>query len=125
MTGTELLARVRQFFPTARRGLLITWGEMSTPAPFLEAAALGWLEFYLVKPTWSPDERFHRVITGSLEEWWREEGGPSEGVLVTVIGDEPSARVHEIRDVLARNSVPFGFYPSESRRARRRCASWA
>jgi len=114
MTGPELLARVRQFFPTARRGLLISWGDMSAPAPFLEAAALGWLEFYLAKPTWSPDERFHRVITGSLEEWWREEGGRSEGVMVTVIGDEPSARVHEIRDVLARNSVPFGFHPRES-----------
>ena len=114
MTGTRLLARVRQVFPTARRGLLITWGDMSAPAPFLEAAALGWLEFYLAKPTSSPDERFHRVITGSLEEWWRERGGWSEGVMVTVIGDEPSARVHELRDLLARGSVSFGFYPSNS-----------
>jgi thioredoxin reductase (NADPH) len=114
MGGTELLARVRQFFPTARRGLLVTWGDRSAPAPFLEAAALGWLEFYLIKPTWSPDEQFHRVITESLEGWWREQGGRSEGVMVTVIGDESSARVHELRDVLARNNVPFGFYPSDS-----------
>ena len=112
MSGTELLARVRQLFPTARRGLLIPWGERSAPAPFLEAAALGQLEFYLNRPAWSPDEQFHRVITGSLEEWWREQGRRSE--LVTVIGDDPSARVHEIRDVLARNNVPFGFYPSDS-----------
>src|SRR5215472_3320755 len=118
MGGTELLARVRQFFPTARRGLLITWGDMSAPAPFLEAAALGWLEFYLAKPTGSPDEQFHRVITGSLEEWWREQGGRFEGVMVTVIGDEPSARVHELRDLLARNSVPFGFSPSDSTEGR-------
>ena len=96
----------------ARRGLLISWSERSTPAPFLEAAALGWLEFYLPKPTWSPDEQFHRVVTGALEEWWREHGGRFESV--TVIGDDPSARVHEIRDLLARNSVPFGFYPSGS-----------
>jgi thioredoxin reductase (NADPH) len=114
MTGTEFLARVRQFFPTARRGLLITWGDMAASAPFLEAAALGWLELYLVKPTGSPDEHFHRVITGSLEEWWREQGGRSEGLMVTVIGDEPSARVHELRDLLARGSVPFGFYPRDS-----------
>src|SRR6185436_623614 len=112
MSGTQLLARVRQFFPTARRGLLIPWGERSTPAPFLEAAALGQLEFYLNKPELSPDEQFHRVITGSLEEWWRERGRRSE--LVTVIGDDPSARVHEIRDVLTRNNVPFGFYASDS-----------
>src|SRR6201982_3869824 len=112
MSGTQLLARVRQFFPTARRGLLIPWGERSAPAPFLEAAALGQLEFYLNRQAWSPDEQFHRVITGSLEEWWREQGRRSE--LVTVIGDDPSARVHEIRDVLARNNVPFGFYASDS-----------
>ena len=112
MSGTQLLARVRQFFPTARRGLLISWGERSTPAPFLEAAALGQLEFYLNRPVWSPDEQFHRVITGSLEEWWREQGRRSE--LVTVIADDPSARGHEIRDMLARNNVPFGFYPSDS-----------
>ena len=114
MGGTQLLARVRDIFPTARRGLLVTWGDMAARAPFLEAAALGWLEFYLIKPTWSPDEQFHRVITGSLEEWWREQGGRSEGVMVTVIGDEPSARVHELRDLLTRGSVAFGFYPSDS-----------
>src|SRR5215470_2113140 len=112
--GTQLLARVRGIFPTARRGLLVTWGDMTAPVPFLEAAALGWLEFYLIKPTWSPDEGFHRVITESLEGWWREQGGRSEGAMVTVIGDEPSARVHELRDVLARGNVPFGFHPSDS-----------
>src|SRR5215468_8238572 len=114
ISGTELLARVRQFFPTARRGLLITWGDMAAPAAFLEAAALGWLEFYLIKPRSSPDEQFHRVITGSLEEWWREQGGWPEGGMVTVIGDEPSARVHELRDLLTRGSVSFGFHPSDS-----------
>src|SRR5215469_1374520 len=114
MGGTQLLARVRQFFPAARRGLLITWRDMAARAPFLEAAALGWLEFYLVKPAWSPDEHFHRVITGSLEEWWREQGGRSEGVMVTIVGDEPSARVHELQDLLARSSIPFGFYPRDS-----------
>src|SRR5262249_3459734 len=66
----------------------------------------GW-EFSRAKPAWSPDEGFHRVITGS-----------PEGVMVTVIGDDRSARVHELRDVLARNSVPFGFHPGGSPRGR-------
>src|SRR5215467_15936783 len=35
MGGTQLLARVRDIFPTARRGLLVTWGDMTAPAPFL------------------------------------------------------------------------------------------
>src|SRR5262249_4084245 len=36
MGGTQLLASVREFFPTARRGLLIFWGDMSPAAPFLK-----------------------------------------------------------------------------------------
>jgi thioredoxin reductase (NADPH) len=112
ITGTEFLARVKQLIPTARRGLLISWGDRSTSAPILEAAALGWMEFYLPKLAWSPDEQFHRTVTESLEEWWRERGGRYEAV--TVIGAELSSRTHEIRDVLSRNSVPFSFYPSDS-----------
>ena len=116
MTGTEFLARAKQVIPTARRGLLISWGDRAASAPILEAAALGGMEFYLPKPGWSPDEQFHRAVTESLEEWWREQGGRFEAV--TVIGEELSARAHEIRDVLARNSVPFAFYPRDSEEGR-------
>lgn len=85
ISGPELLARVKGIFPTAQRGLMTSWGDRSADAPILEAAALGWMEFYLAKPAWSPDERFHRIVTGALEEWWREQGGRFEAV--TVVGD--------------------------------------
>ena len=120
MTGTEFLTRVKDVIPTARRGLLIAWGDPSTTGPILEALALGQMEFYLPKPVWSPDEQFHRAITESLDEWWREQGGRFEAV--TVIGEEPSVRTHEIRDILARNSVPFGFYRSDSAEGRQALA---
>ena len=42
-----------------------------------------------------------------------------------MIGEEPSVRTHEIRDVLARNNVPFGFYRSDSAEAARRSRGWA
>jgi thioredoxin reductase (NADPH) len=116
MTGTEFLARARELHPTARRGLLISWEDRSVGAAILEAVALGQIEFYLPKPAWSPDEQFHRVITESLEQWWRRQGGRFEAV--TVIGEEPSARAHEIRDILTRNNVPFGFIRSDSSDAR-------
>jgi thioredoxin reductase (NADPH) len=32
--------------------------------------------------------------------------------------EEPSVRTHEIRDILARNSIPFGFYRSDSAEGR-------
>ncbi len=106
-TGAQFLARVRELYPAARRVLLISWGDQSAPAPIVAAAALGQIDFCLPKPVWSPDEQFHRAITESLEQWWRQQGG--QFAAVTVIGTEPSARVHEIRDLLTRNSVPFGF----------------
>jgi thioredoxin reductase (NADPH) len=120
MTGTEFLARVKDIVPTARRGLLIAWADPSTSGPIVEALALGQMKFYVPKPAWSPDEEFHRAITESLEEWWREQGGRFEAV--TVIGDEPSVRIHEIRDILARNYVPFGFYRSDSAEGRQTLA---
>jgi thioredoxin reductase (NADPH) len=115
-TGAELLARVRGLYPTARRGLLISWGDRSAAAPIQQAAALGQIEFYLPKPSWSPDEQFHATVTELLEEWWRQRGGRFEAV--TVIGEELHARSHEIRDLLTRNSVPFGFHHSDSEEGR-------
>jgi thioredoxin reductase (NADPH) len=112
MTGTDFLARAKDVVPTARRVLLITWADRSAADPILRAAALGGIELCLPKPAWSPDEQFHRAVTESLEEWWREQGGRYEAV--TVIGEEPSARVHEIRDLLTRNNVPFGFHRAGS-----------
>jgi thioredoxin reductase (NADPH) len=95
-----------------RRGLLISWADQSARAPMADAIALGQIEFTLPKPAWVPDEQFHRAVTESLEEWWRQQGGRFD--VVTLIGQDPSARVHEIRDLLGRNNVPFGFLPSDS-----------
>ena len=111
-TGAQFLALVRELYPTARRVLLTSWGDQSALAAIVEAAALGQIDFYLPKPVWSPDEQFHRAITESLEQWWRQHGG--QFAAVTVIGKEPSARVHEICDLLTRNSVPFGFHRADS-----------
>jgi thioredoxin reductase (NADPH) len=97
----------------ARRGLLTSWGDQSALAPIPEAVALGQLEFYVPKPAWSPDEQFHRAITESLDQWWRQQDvGRFEAV--TVVADDPSAQAHEIRDLLPRNNVPFGFVRSDS-----------
>jgi thioredoxin reductase (NADPH) len=111
-TGTELLARARDIYPAVRRGLLISWGDRSTSVPIFEAAALGQMDFFLPKPAWTPDEQFHRAVTEALDGWWRQQGRRFEAV--TVIGEDPSARAHEIRDVMTRTSVPFGFHPRDS-----------
>jgi thioredoxin reductase (NADPH) len=111
-TGTELLARVREFDRTARRGVLAGWGDQAAWQPILQAIALGHLDTYVPKPVTVPDERFHRAVTELLEEWTRSH--PPSFEAVRVVGEEWSARSHEIRDLLSRNGIPFGFYPADA-----------
>jgi thioredoxin reductase (NADPH) len=54
-TGAEFLAQVRDLYPTARRGLLISWGDQSARAPMMDAAALGQIEFTLPKRLADPE----------------------------------------------------------------------
>jgi len=111
-SGTELLARVRQLHPGARRVLLITWGDQARVEPMLQATILGDIDAYVVKPGPPPDERFHRFITEQLDEWGRSNLPGLE--VVRVVGEEWSARSHELRELLGRNGVPFGFYSADS-----------
>ena len=108
-TGTQLLAQVREFHRTAKRLLLIDWGYGPPPEPILQAIALGHIDAYVAGPVTVPDERFHRAVTELLEEWARSHLPGFEAV--RVVGEERSARSHEIRDLLDRNAVPSGFYP--------------
>ena len=62
-TGTQLLARVREFHRTAKRLLLIDWGYGPPPEPILQAIALGHIDAYVAGPVTVPDERFHRAVT--------------------------------------------------------------
>ena len=108
--GTELLAQVRQLHPAARRVLLTTWGDQAEP--IMQATVLGDIDAYGVKPGPPPDERFHRFVTEQLDEWGRSNLPGLE--VVRVVGEEWAARSHELRELLGRNGIPFGFYPADS-----------
>jgi thioredoxin reductase (NADPH) len=112
MSGVELLAAAHRIVRTARRGLLIQWGDRSTAGPILRASALGHIDYYVPKPVYAPDERFHRTVTEFLDDWWRLRGQWFE--VVRVVGDKRSARSLEIRDILHRNALPLGFYAADS-----------
>jgi thioredoxin reductase (NADPH) len=116
-TGTELLARVRQLDPAAKRVLLIAWGDQASTEPILQAIVLGYIDAYVAKPVTAPDERFHRVITEQLDEWGRLNLPGFEAV--RVVGEVWAARSHELRELLGRNGIPFGFYPADGPDARR------
>jgi thioredoxin reductase (NADPH) len=110
--GTELLARVRQRHPAARRALLITWGDARSMAAVAEGTVLGDLDAYLVKPRSARDEYFHRILTEQLGEWGRS--NLPQSPVVSVVAEEWAPRSHELRELLGRNSVPFGFHPAGS-----------
>ena len=111
-TGTELLARVRELYPAARRVLLITWGDQASMKAVVHATVLGDLDAYVVRPGTPPDEVFHRSVTEQLGEWGRSNLPGIE--VVRVVGEEWAARSHELRELLGRNGVPFSFYPADS-----------
>jgi thioredoxin reductase (NADPH) len=112
MTGVEFLGHARRLHPRAQRVLLINWGDRSTAEPILQASALGQIDDWTAKP-WAPgDEFFHQAISGFLNEWARLHRPRFE--VFQVVGDQWAPRSHEIRDLLSRNSIPFGFYPVDS-----------
>jgi thioredoxin reductase (NADPH) len=111
-TGTKLLARVREFDSTAGRLLMIGREYGPPPEPILQAIALGHIDAYAGRPATVPAEEFHLAVTELLEKWARSNlPGPE---VMRVVGEESSARSHEIRDLLSRNVVPFGFYPKDA-----------
>ena len=112
MSGIEFLSQAHALHPGAQRALLITWGDTSAAEPILQATALGQIESYMPKP-WGPrDERFHRSVTEFLEEWTRLHQPGFE--MVQVVGEQWSPRSHELRDLLDRNGIPYGFYAVDS-----------
>lgn len=108
MPGIDFLVRAHQIFPFAQRALLVDWGDRTASPAILEGCAMGRLENYLNKP-WSPPEvHLYPAIGEFLAEWTRMHGPRME--LVRLIGEDPSPRAREIRDLLERNGISHTFY---------------
>jgi thioredoxin reductase (NADPH) len=120
MTGSELLAVVRQTYPKTKRCLLVefgTWGDRPTADAILSAMRLGDIDYYVLKPWNTPDELFHRTVTEFLHEWFRAEG-PGERE-IDVIGKPWSTRAHELCSLLTRNGIPHNFHRTDSPEGKR------
>ena len=130
--GTGFLARVRSIHPAAKRVLIVARGGPAAPSlrvpapllqdraaaqPVLQAMALGAIDAYLPAPGAEPDEQFHRGVSELLEEHAREAAARPA---VRIIGERQSARSHHLRDVLARNSIPYAFDAADSEQGKAR-----
>jgi len=115
MTGNEFLGRVRSvdLWPTApcRR-----WGDHAASPTIIQAAALGNSTIISTSPGPPPGAP---VSDGEriLAEWTRVHRPAME--LIHIVGDEGSPRSNEIRELLDRNGIPYGFHDIKSPMARR------
>jgi thioredoxin reductase (NADPH) len=125
--AAEFLAQARTIAPAAKRVLVVPRGGPAAPSlrvpvplvadrqaatPVLRAIAHGMIDTYLPGPGAGLDEGFHRGISELLEEW-AHEATPALPA-VRIIDHRQSARAHELRDLLARNSVPYLFHAADS-----------
>jgi thioredoxin reductase (NADPH) len=114
MTGLQFLDQVRTLHPEAKRAVLITWGDRSA-APVLSASVLQKID-WIPKP-WRPgDEHFHQAIGQWLYEWALPHR--PRFVAVRIVGEQWSARSHQLRDLLSRSSVAFDFLDVSSEEGR-------
>jgi len=114
--GLAFLRRARSVHPTAKRAVVVKWGDFESSAPVFQAIAEGHAEFQLVRPERPRDEEFHGSITDLLDDWHLAQGSGFEAVRLIGRQDE---RTHTLRDAFARNHIPVGFYPAGSDAARR------
>jgi thioredoxin reductase (NADPH) len=111
----DFLARAHELHPRAKRVLLVD-RDYSSTSPAVQAMTLGRADYHIVRP-WADDESMYGAMSEYLSSWTSEQGPGFE--LFRVVGEEGDPRVRELRDVMTRFSMPFGFYPAESDTGRR------
>ena len=115
--GVRVLDRLVDFDRSIRRAVAVRWGEFQFRQTMTDAQAQGRIDHWLIRPQHARDEEFHRVVTELLEDW--SASRPDAFEAMSIVGDPTAPRSIELRDLLARNHVPFGFHPIDSAAGRR------
>ena len=115
--GLELLERAHELHPAAKRVLLEHRGEWTSGEPVVRAMTLGQVDYVLFRP-WHPREQFLYLPVSEFLAAWEKSLAPSAEA-IQIVGQRWAARSHELRDVMARAGIPYGFYPDDSPDGRR------
>jgi thioredoxin reductase (NADPH) len=116
--GIAFLEKAQALHRGAARALLVSMDEHGTRIPInslaslQRAIALGRIDFSLLKNWVAPDEWLYPQIQEALSRWTKANRPHHE--TVKVVGEQWSPASHELRDALGRNTVPFGFYSTET-----------
>src|SRR5262245_16410791 len=108
MSGLEFLEEAMDLFPHARRALLTAYADTDAA---IEAINVVDLDHYLLKPWDPPEEKLYPVVDALIEMWLASDEHPVTEA--RVVGHRWSAQSFEVRDFLARNSVPYRWHSSE------------
>ncbi len=102
MSGLEFLEQAMDLFPRARRALLTAYADTEAA---IQAINVVDLDHYLLKPWDPPEEKLYPVVDALIELWLA--AGDKPVTETQVVGHRWSVRSFEVRDFLARNSVPY------------------
>jgi thioredoxin reductase (NADPH) len=102
MSGLEFLEQAMDLFPHARRALLTAYADTDAA---IQAINVVDLDHYLLKPWDPPEEKLYPVVDELIELWLV--AGDKPVTETQLVGHRWSARSFEVREFLARNSVPY------------------
>src|SRR5512132_735454 len=114
MSGLEFLEQAMDLFPRARRALLTAYADTDAA---IQAINVVDLDHYLLKPWDPPEEKLYPVVDALIELWLA--AGDKPVTETQVVGHRWSVRSFEVRDFLARNSVPYRWFTVEQPEGRR------
>jgi len=114
MNGIEFLERAMDIYPGARRALLTAYADTGAA---IDAINVVDLDYYLLKPWDPPEEKLYPVVDSLLDAWRDADYRPVPET--KVVGHRWSARSSEVRDFLARNQVPYRWYPVDEPEGKR------
>jgi thioredoxin reductase (NADPH) len=113
--ASDVLARAHELHPSAKRVLLVDRDYTST-SPAVQAITLGRADYHIVRP-WKNEEMVYRAMSDFLSSWAREQRPSFEEF--RIVAADGDARTLQLRDVMTRFSMPFGFYAADSDQGRR------
>ncbi|MCO6006838.1 FAD-dependent oxidoreductase [Actinoallomurus purpureus] len=105
MNGIAFLEQAMDLFPHARRALLTAYADTDAA---IQAINVVDVDHYLLKPWDPPEEKLYPVVDALVETWRAVGDRPVEET--KLIGHRWSRPSYEVRQFLARNSVPYRWY---------------
>jgi len=109
MSGVEFLEAALEFYPEAKRALLTAYADTDAAIRAINSVQI---DHYLMKPWDPPEERLYGVVDDLLDDWQASYHPAFDGI--RIVGHRWSPQFTQVRDFLARNSIPYEVLDVES-----------